>query len=262
MLALVNRAAEQIERALFEAQFRDFEQMHFHSDPYLVGSSHEGLLAFEGDRLVGANRNGVKLLGLDWPARGAPALRRAVHPRARRGQSKSRLGRLRSSDEEGQASLCAHASAAAPAPRLVAGAGRRRADVFADGEAGGLTLPQIMDRLLSGPFARLLTVRRVKAGQIIYGADEEKAAAGRPGHRAQRPAAVLRLGRRQGADAVHPRRRRRAAAHAKLDVRGQEGRRDRRHERQGVSGDRAMPTPTSRARRCPRSAACCSSRRG
>jgi transcriptional regulator of acetoin/glycerol metabolism len=70
-MALVNRAAEQIERALFDAQFRNCEQMHFHSDPYLIGSPHEGSLAFEGDRLVGANRNGISLLGLDWPARGA-----------------------------------------------------------------------------------------------------------------------------------------------------------------------------------------------
>jgi len=44
-LALIKRAVEQIERALFEAQFPTHEQMRFHSDPYLVGSSHEGLLA-------------------------------------------------------------------------------------------------------------------------------------------------------------------------------------------------------------------------
>jgi hypothetical protein len=41
-MALVNRAAEQIERALFDAQFRNCEQMHFHSDPYLIGSPHHG----------------------------------------------------------------------------------------------------------------------------------------------------------------------------------------------------------------------------
>ncbi len=70
-LALVNRAAEQIERTLFEAQFRNHEQMCFHTDPYLIGSPHEGLLAFEGERLAGANRSGIALLGLDWPARGA-----------------------------------------------------------------------------------------------------------------------------------------------------------------------------------------------
>ena len=82
-MALVNRAAEQIERALFDAQFRNCEQMHFHSDPYLIGSPHEGSLAFEGDRLVGANRNGISLLGLRLAGARRPQLRRAVHLRAR-----------------------------------------------------------------------------------------------------------------------------------------------------------------------------------
>ena len=238
-LALVNRAAEQIERALFEAMFRDFEHMHFHSDPYLIGGPHEGLLAFEGDRLVGANRNGVKLLGLDWPARGALQLRRAVHLRARRDQPQSGVGRLRRADEEGRGLLRAHAargraciavwSPAQPAPCRAA--------------QGDLTLTQIIDRLLGGPFARLITIRRVKAGQLIYGADEEKAVQeGLVVVRSGR-LQVLRLVRRQGADAVHPRRRRRAADQRGLDVRGQEGRRDRHHQRQGVPGDLAQCDP-------------------
>jgi transcriptional regulator of acetoin/glycerol metabolism len=70
-LALVRRAVEQIERRLFEGRFGGHEQIHFHADPALLDGPHEGLLAFEEDRLVGANRYGMKLLGLDWSALGA-----------------------------------------------------------------------------------------------------------------------------------------------------------------------------------------------
>ena len=178
MLALIKRAVEQIERALFETQFRNHEQMRFHSDPYLVGSSHEGLLAFEGDRLVGANRNGVKLLGLDWPAGGAPRFddlftleqgEVSHNPASDDCVLQTKKGRL----------LYARLR---PQPRLHPGwspaQGVARAWSFdRTAEPEGLTLPQIIDRVLSGPFARLLIVRRVKAGQLIYGADEEKAAA-------------------------------------------------------------------------------------
>ncbi|SJZ53236.1 helix-turn-helix domain-containing protein [Consotaella salsifontis] len=70
-LALVRRAVEQVERRLFERRFGKLEQMHLHSNPYLVGGPHEGLLAFDGERLIGANRNAINLLGLAWSAVGA-----------------------------------------------------------------------------------------------------------------------------------------------------------------------------------------------
>ena len=69
-LALVNRAVEQIENRMFTDRFRGHEQMHFHSDPYLIGSSHEGMLAFDDGRIAGANRKGVALLGLGVPLLG------------------------------------------------------------------------------------------------------------------------------------------------------------------------------------------------
>ena len=65
-LALVRRAAEQIEAHLFNGRFRDHEQVHFHCDPTLLGSLHEGRLAFDDDRVVGANRRALRLLGLEW----------------------------------------------------------------------------------------------------------------------------------------------------------------------------------------------------
>ncbi|NLH82891.1 MAG: GAF domain-containing protein, partial [Phyllobacteriaceae bacterium] len=69
-LALVRRAVEQIEHRLFEQRFGRHVRMHFHADPDLVMSPHEGLLAFDGSCLVGANRQGLDLLGLDWSALG------------------------------------------------------------------------------------------------------------------------------------------------------------------------------------------------
>ncbi|PTW62845.1 GAF domain-containing protein [Breoghania corrubedonensis] len=68
--ALIRRAVEQIERGLFELHCGQWERMRLHSNPHFVGSPHEGLLAFDGDRLVGVNRNAVALLNLSWSAVG------------------------------------------------------------------------------------------------------------------------------------------------------------------------------------------------
>ena len=172
-MALVSRAAEQIERALFDAQFRNCEQMHFHSDPYLIGSPHEGSLAFEGERLVGANRNGVSLLGLDWPARGALSFDELFtfeqggatqNPSSDDCIVQTRKGEVFYARLLPRPRVHRGWSAAQPAAAIPAEPPR------------DLTLTQIIDRILSGPFARLLKIRKVKAGQLIYGADEEKAA--------------------------------------------------------------------------------------
>lgn len=69
-LALVKRAVEQIERRLFDRRFGNHDRLHFHHDPNLLDGPHEGLFAFEEGRLVGANRHGLALLGLEWSALG------------------------------------------------------------------------------------------------------------------------------------------------------------------------------------------------
>jgi CRP-like cAMP-binding protein len=172
MLALVNRAAEQIERALFEIQFRDFEQMRFHTDPYVIGGPREGVLAFDGDRLIGANRNGVALLGFEWPPRrtlvfddlftlenGAvnrnPASDDCV-VQTKKGQRFFARMRLSSRVHRGWS----------PAQAAADAAPRSRA----------LTLPEILERILAGGLASQLKIRRIKAGQIISGEEEERAA--------------------------------------------------------------------------------------
>jgi len=168
-MALVNRAAEQIERALFDAQFRNCEQMHFHSDPYLIGSPHEGSLAFEGDRLVGANRNGISLLGLDWPARGALSFDELFT------FEQAAISHNASSDDCVVQTKKGEVFYARLQPRPRIHRSWSPAQPAAMEPPKDLTLTQIIDRILAGPYARLITIRRVKTGQLIYGADEEKA---------------------------------------------------------------------------------------
>ena len=172
MLALVNRATMQIERALFENQFRGFEQMRFHTDPYVIGSPHEGILAFDGDRIVGANRNGVALLGLEWPARQALRFDEmfTLEPGA--------VSHNPASDDciletrNGQR-LFARMRLS---PRVYRGWSSAQAAADPTASPAALTLPQILERILAGPQAPLVKIRRIRAGQLIYGADEEKAA--------------------------------------------------------------------------------------
>lgn len=66
--ALVRRAVASVERRLFEATFGAHELVRFGRDPSEIGGAREGLLAFEGDRLVGANRVALEMLDLDWSA--------------------------------------------------------------------------------------------------------------------------------------------------------------------------------------------------
>jgi CRP-like cAMP-binding protein len=170
-LALVRRAVEQIEHRLFEGQFCGYERMSFHSDPYLIGSVHEGLLAFDGDRLIGANRHGLGLLRLDWPALGASRFSElfmvdpgSVNPNPS------------SDDFVVQTKTGQTLFARMQAPQRVH---RVRAVVEDAGDAHKQQSPpdlcKIVDRLLKGPSARQIVVRRLKAGQLIYGADEEPA---------------------------------------------------------------------------------------
>jgi len=65
-LGLVQLAVDQIEHRLFDDVCADRELIRLHSDPNLLGTPREGVLMFEGHRLVAANRYALALLGLDW----------------------------------------------------------------------------------------------------------------------------------------------------------------------------------------------------
>ena len=67
-LDLVRFAVGQIEHRLFDHGFEHCAILRFHSDPAILGSAREGILAFDGDRLAAANRYALRLLNLDWTA--------------------------------------------------------------------------------------------------------------------------------------------------------------------------------------------------
>jgi transcriptional regulator of acetoin/glycerol metabolism len=65
-LGLVRLAAEQIERRLFDHAVAAMTVVRFHNDQALLDGGRAGALVFDGDRLVGANRRGLALVGRGW----------------------------------------------------------------------------------------------------------------------------------------------------------------------------------------------------
>jgi len=59
-------AAEQIESRLFDHAVTAMTVVRFHSDRALLDGGRGGALVFDGDRLVGANRRGLALVGRGW----------------------------------------------------------------------------------------------------------------------------------------------------------------------------------------------------
>lgn len=73
-LGLVRLAVEQIEHRLFERGFEGQRVLRFQSEAELVGTAAEAILVFEENRLVAANRRGLRMLKLDWSALGSAGL--------------------------------------------------------------------------------------------------------------------------------------------------------------------------------------------
>ncbi|MGE7418871.1 sigma-54-dependent Fis family transcriptional regulator [Methylobacterium tarhaniae] len=65
-LGLVGLAVAAIEHRLLDTVPTGCEVLRLHRDAGLLGTPREGVLVFEGRRLVGANRHGLALLGLSW----------------------------------------------------------------------------------------------------------------------------------------------------------------------------------------------------
>ncbi|HVT32900.1 MAG TPA: sigma-54-dependent Fis family transcriptional regulator [Rhodanobacteraceae bacterium] len=65
-LGMVGLAVEQIEHRLFGELCAGRDIVRIHRDPALLGTAREGLLVFEGHRLVAANRYALELLGIGW----------------------------------------------------------------------------------------------------------------------------------------------------------------------------------------------------
>ncbi len=64
-LGMVRLVVDQIERRLFEREFPGCRVLRFQRDAGLLGTVHEGIVVFDGERLVAANRHGLALLGLE-----------------------------------------------------------------------------------------------------------------------------------------------------------------------------------------------------
>ncbi|MFO1507210.1 MAG: sigma-54-dependent Fis family transcriptional regulator [Lysobacterales bacterium] len=69
-LGMVQFAVDQIEHRMFEALPAGTEILRLHTDATMIGTAREGLLVFDGNRLVGANRHALAMLGLGWEALG------------------------------------------------------------------------------------------------------------------------------------------------------------------------------------------------
>ncbi|MCB4769352.1 sigma-54-dependent Fis family transcriptional regulator [Ancylobacter sp. Lp-2] len=70
-LGLVRLAAEQIEHRFFDEGFSGLRVLRLGADRALLGTAREGVLVFDGERLVAANRHGLGLFGIDWTALGS-----------------------------------------------------------------------------------------------------------------------------------------------------------------------------------------------
>jgi CRP-like cAMP-binding protein len=176
-LALVRRAVEQIERRLFEHAFGRHERMHLHSNPYLLGSCHDALLAFESDRLVGASRNAIDLLGLAWSAVGKVRFGQLFSVQHGTVQRNATCDECVVQTTRGT-TLFARME---PAPRVAAGRAiaAEAAGPAPPAESGyraesePAPPPQvILQRLLSSPVSHRLRLRKARAGVLIHGRDE------------------------------------------------------------------------------------------
>ncbi|RUP08005.1 sigma-54-dependent Fis family transcriptional regulator [Hyphomicrobium sp.] len=69
-LGLVEIAIDQIEYRQFVGAFPQHHILRLHPDRELLGTPKEGVLVFDGSRLVAANRYGLAILNLNWKALG------------------------------------------------------------------------------------------------------------------------------------------------------------------------------------------------
>lgn len=64
-LGLVRLAVEQIEHRFFARGFEDKTVVRFHKAADMLGTAREGVLVFDGERLVAGNRRALSLLGIE-----------------------------------------------------------------------------------------------------------------------------------------------------------------------------------------------------
>lgn len=115
-LGLVRLAVEQIEHRYFTDRFEGCTIVRFHRSADLLGTVREGILVFEGDRLVAGNRRALRLVGLERSALRRTSLREIFEPT----QVAAETGALRALN--GEAFFASIAlPGAAPSRRIAAG---------------------------------------------------------------------------------------------------------------------------------------------
>jgi transcriptional regulator of acetoin/glycerol metabolism len=67
-MGLVRMAVEQIEHRFFNRGFEEMTIIRFHRSADLLGTAREGVLVFDGEKLVAGNRRALHLVGLDRKA--------------------------------------------------------------------------------------------------------------------------------------------------------------------------------------------------
>jgi sigma-54 dependent transcriptional regulator, acetoin dehydrogenase operon transcriptional activator AcoR len=67
-MGLVRLAVEQIEHRFFNRSFDEMAVVRFHRSADLLGTAREGILVFDGERLIAGNRRAFQLVGLDRKA--------------------------------------------------------------------------------------------------------------------------------------------------------------------------------------------------
>ncbi|MCM5560085.1 helix-turn-helix domain-containing protein [Pleomorphomonas sp. JP5] len=168
LLPLLRRAVIEIERRLFDLRFHGHAQLRFHSSQYLFGGPRDGVLAFDEDRLIGANRAALELLGHDWSAVGRARFQNLFAAGYDVAEQTAVAGecRLRSTDGEeffARLQLPRRPSCRAAPPRS-GPKGMSGDEVDGQEMWPHLALEKIQDRAA-------LRFRRMKVGHLIYGAD-------------------------------------------------------------------------------------------
>lgn len=169
LLPLLKRAVIEIERRLFDQRFSGHAQLRFHSNQYMFGGPRDGLLAFDEDRLIGANRAALELLGHDWSAIGTARFQHLFSAGYDVIERTASSGECRLRSAEGAEFFARLQLPLSPRPRP-APSGQHDPKASTGTEAGRedmrahLALEQIKGR-------GTLRFRPMTAGQLIYGAD-------------------------------------------------------------------------------------------
>jgi CRP-like cAMP-binding protein len=169
LLPLIKRAVSEIERRLFERRFSGQAKLRFHSDQYMLGSLREGLFAFDDDRLVGANRAALELVGLDWSSVGCTRFLQLFTTGLDVVERMAASGECKIRSRGGEAFFACLQVSRKPTSGTAfpVVSGRDALEASRNGSQPmhpHLALEQIQDQ-------GTLRFRRMKAGQLIYGTD-------------------------------------------------------------------------------------------